>query len=121
MKNSQKITAKYNAIADVGGLRFQFFCDLSGAHVCTTEIIRANTPEKALEIAWETEGKQKFNHCEKCGKWISDAMYNAEVHECVECAPWENYPLYCPQCGNRIFDIERYCPKCGAPLRYEGE
>ncbi len=115
-----KQTANYKVIADSGGFRFQFFCDLSGARACTTKIIRTDSQEKALEIAWETEGKKEFNHCEKCGKWISDAMYNSEVHECVECAPWENYPRYCPQCGKRITDTKRFCPKCGALLRYEG-
>jgi len=117
---SGKPTAAYKVIADSGGDRFQFFCDLSGTRVCTTRIIRADTPEKALEIAWETEGRKEFNHCSKCGNWVSDVMFNAGVNECVECAPWENYPLYCPQCGKRITDTNRFCPKCGSQLRYEG-
>ncbi|MBQ4347074.1 MAG: hypothetical protein IJC39_01335 [Firmicutes bacterium] len=115
-----KSTAAYKVITDSGGICFQFFCELSGARLCTTKPIQADTPEKALETAWETEGRYKFNRCEKCGKWISDAMFNVDVHECVECAPWENYPLYCPQCGKRIFDVGKICPKCGASLRYEG-
>ena len=53
--------------------------------------------------------------CEKCGRWISDAMFNSEVHECVKCAPWENYPRYCPQCGIRILDIQKNCPMIYGP------
>jgi len=113
-------TAAYKVIADSGGVRFQFFCGLSGARVCTTGIIRADTPEKALEIAWETEGRMKLNRCAKCGSWVSAVMYNAGVNECVACAPWENYPLYCPRCGEKISDTNRFCPKCGSLLRYEG-
>ena len=115
-----KATAAYKVIADSGGLRFQFFCDLSGARACTTGVIYAGAPEKALRIAWGTEGKKNLNHCSKCGNWVSDAMYNASVHECVECAPWENYPLYCPRCGKRITDTRKFCDKCGNSLRYEG-
>ena len=115
-----KPTANYKIIADADGFRFQFFCDLSGARLCTTEIIRADSFEAALASAWESEGRREFNHCEKCGKWISDAMFNTDVHECVECAPWENYPLYCPQCGRKITDTKKYCPGCGVQLRYEG-
>ena len=115
-----KPTAAYKVIADSGGLRFQFFCDLSGARACTTGVIHADTPEKALEIAWETEGKKELNHCSKCGSWVSDAMFNASVHECVECAPWENYPLYCPQCGKRVTGTQKSCDQCKALLRYEG-
>lgn len=46
-----KPTASYKLIADAGGNRYQFFCDLSGALACTTEPIRADTPEEALMIA----------------------------------------------------------------------
>jgi len=113
-------TARFKVIADAGGDRYQFYCDLSGAHICTTGPIRAASPEQALSIAWETEGRREFNHCENCGKWVSDAMYNADVHECVECCPWENPPRYCPQCGKKLAGIGRLCPRCGAQLRYEG-
>ena len=74
-----KPTASYKLIADAGGNRYQFFCDLSGALACTTEPIRADTPEEALMIAWKREGRQHFNHCYKCGRWVSDVMYNADV------------------------------------------
>jgi len=114
-------TAQYEILSEPdGAVRIQFFCDLSGAMVCVTEPIHADTQEQALAIAWESEGKQNFNRCEKCGRWISDAMFNSEVHECVKCAPWENYPMYCHQCGNRITDTRKFCPKCGVLLRYEG-
>lgn len=115
-----KPTATYKIISDAGGNRYQFFCDLSGALACTTEPIRADTPEEELKIAWETTGKGAFNTCRKCGKYVSGAMFNADVHECVECAPWENPPNYCPQCGKKLSAPERFCPKCGAKLVYEG-
>lgn len=117
----KKPTANYKVIADTEGVRYQFFCDLSGARICTTRPIQADTPELALEIAWETEGKQAFNLCQKCGKWISDAMYNADIHQCVECTPWEIAPRYCPQCGKKIIDSMICCPRCGTELRYGGK
>ena len=120
MEPSHK-TAKYKILPDAdGAVRVQFFCDLSGALACTTEPIHADTPEQALEIAWKTAGKKEFNHCAKCGRYVSDVMFNAEVHECVKCAPWENYPLYCHQCGKKITEVTKLCPKCGVLLRYEG-
>ena len=115
-----KPTASYKLIADAGGNRYQFFCDLSGALACTTEPIRTDTPEEALMIAWKREGRQHFNQCHKCGRWVSDVMYNADVMECVDCAPWENVPKFCPQCGKRLPSPERFCSKCGAKLLYEG-
>ena len=77
-------------------------------------------PEEALMVAWKREGRQHFNHCHKCGRWVSDVMYNADVMECVDCAPWENVPKFCPQCGKRLPSPERFCSKCGAKLLYEG-
>ena len=38
--------------------------------------------------------RAKFNPCGRCGRWVSDVMYNADVHECVACAPWENLPHF---------------------------
>lgn len=116
----KKQTANYKVITDAEGFRYQFFCDLSGAHLCTTSPIQADTPEQALKLAWETEGKRVFNHCESCGKWISDAMFNADVHECVECSPWETQPRYCPKCGKKLAEIKKFCPRCGTQLQYEG-
>jgi len=113
-------TASYKVIADAGGIRYQFFCDLSGAHICTTRPVWADKPEQALKIAWETEGRQEFNRCENCGKWISDAMFNADVHECVECSPWEDPPRYCHHCGKKLLELKRCCPQCGVQLQYEG-
>lgn len=117
---TKRKNASYKVVADAGGNRYRFYCDLSGALLCTTKPYHAASPEQELELAWENEGKSEFNHCKKCGKWVSDVMYNADVLECVECAPWEDPPNFCPQCGKKLSTPERYCPKCGAKLLYEG-
>ena len=54
-----KPTASYKLIADAGGTRFQFFCDLSGAHACTSEPIRADTPEEAAFPESGTEAPEE--------------------------------------------------------------
>ncbi len=113
-------TANYKVIKDINGIRFQFFCDLSGAHACTTKPIRADTQEQALLLAWKAEGMKCFNYCQKCGRWASDVMYNADVLECVECSPWEEIPKFCPKCGKKLIQPKIFCSVCGAPLRYEG-
>ena len=115
---NENAMATYKVMEEKGGYRFQFFCDLSGALACTTALIPENTLEEALEIAWETEGKSHLNCCHKCGRYVSDVMYNADVLECVKCTPWENPPGFCQQCGRRLLDSDIHCPKCGAVVRY---
>ena len=114
-------TAVYKKISGAGGNRYRFYCALSGALACTTEPIRAETPEEELQFAWETVGRKHFNLCHKCGKWVIDAVYNAEVFECVECAPYEADPKFCKNCGVRIGTPARTCPACGHKLVYEGK
>lgn len=70
--------------------------------------------------AWEREGKECFNRCHRCGKWVIDAMYNAEVLECVVCAPYEAEPRFCKNCGHEVLSPSRVCPACGRKLIYEG-
>ena len=118
MAMKKQDTAKYRIIADSGGSSYRFFCELSGMAVCTTTPINGNTQEEELQIAWETEGKQHFNRCTRCGKWISDPMYNADTLQCVECSPWEEKPNFCSHCGKRIIISARFCPSCGTKLRY---
>lgn len=111
-------TARYIVIPSSEGNLFRFFCEISGANVCTTKPIKAETREKELKIAWETEGKKKFNFCIKCRRYVSDAMYNPDVCQCVDCAPWETFPNFCGHCGEKIPTRENYCRKCGARLLY---
>ena len=113
-------TARYKVIADSGGNRYSFFCDITGALLHTTDPIQAETQEQELETAWE-DARKYFNRCHKCGKWVSNAMYNADVAECVECAPWEDPPRYCSHCGKEITSAEIFCPRCGKRLQYGGE
>lgn len=117
----EKKVASHKAVTDGGGYRFLFYCDVSGAHVCTTrEIYRADTREAALTAAWQAEGRENFNHCHKCGRWVIDAVYNAEVLECVECAPYEAEPRFCKSCGIKLDAPVQNCPACGKKLIYEG-
>ena len=111
-------TARYKIIAGTEGNRYQFFCDLSGALVCTSEPVFLDKPEQELNFAWESEGKKHFNKCQKCGRWISDTVYNVETLECVECTPWEEEPSYCPHCGEKAQIGDIFCAKCKNRLRY---
>ena len=113
--------AKYKTVADDEGYRFLFYCEVSDAHVCTTKgIYHGDTQQEALLLAWQSEGSAQFNQCYKCGRWVIDAVYNAEVLECVECAPYESEPKYCKHCGVKIEAPVMHCPSCGKKLIYEG-
>ncbi len=114
-------TAAYKMISDAGGNRYKFYCEMSGALACTTKPIRANTLEEELQLAWETVGIKYFNLCHKCGRWVIDAVYNADVWECVECAPYEAEPNFCKNCGIKIEKPAGKCPACGHKLMYGGE
>lgn len=113
-------TAAYKIISDSGGNRYKFYCDLSGALLCTTKPYCAPNAESELELAWNEEGKQHFSLCHKCGKWVIDAMYNADALECVACAPWENTPEFCKFCGEKVSVSDAVCPRCGKQLIYGG-
>jgi len=114
----QHATASYRVIADAGGNRYSFFCDLSGAVLCTTNPVKAGTPEEELLIAWEQEGRQHFDLCRKCGRWVSGVMYNADVLHCVDCSPWEDRPHYCGKCGNKVAPSDTFCSVCKEKLQY---
>lgn len=116
-----KKTAAYKIIPGTDGNHYQFFCDLSGGLVCTTQPVKADTPGEELQLAWENEGRQHFNQCHKCGKWVTDAMYNPDVLSCVQCTPIEDYPVYCPKCGAKTQNPSNFCHICGAKLFYGGE
>ena len=115
-----RTTASFKRIIGSGGNRYLFYCDLSGALVCTTREISAVSETEELLIAWKTEGEQHFNRCHKCGRWVVDPMYNAEVLECVGCAPYEDVPDYCKSCGEKIMGTSKVCHICGERLVYEG-
>lgn len=121
MYQQKNKTATYRIITDEDGRRrYRFFCDISGAVGCTTKPQGGKASEQELMSAWESEGRECFNHCHKCGKWVSDVMYNADVLECVFCAPWEDKPKYCPHCGEAVSGEENKCKRCGSHLRYQG-
>lgn len=110
--------ARYKILKSYEGNRYQFFCEISGALVYTSGLILLNTPEQELKFAWENEGKKHFNMCQQCGRWVSDAVYNVETLECVECSPWEEEPLYCPHCGEKVQPGDFFCERCRKRLKY---
>ena len=112
--------ARYKILAAADGNRYQFYCDVSGALVCTTEPIFLPDPEQEAQFAWESDGRKCFSLCHRCGRWVSDAVYNVDTLECVECSPWEEEPSYCPHCGTLVRGAEVFCLKCGGRLRYGG-
>lgn len=116
-----KNTAAYKIVSDTDGNRYKFYCDISGAHACTTKPYRAETPENELMLAWENEGKAYFNLCRKCGRWVISAVYNPEVFECTDCAPFEHENRFCKFCGAVVDADVRYCPSCKRKLHYEGD
>ena len=120
MATNGHTTAQYKIITDSGGNRYHFFCESSGMLVCITSPIRADTQEEELKLAWETEGKKHFNVCNKCSKHVSDAMYNADTGECVDCSVWEAKPNFCAHCGKKNTKKDIFCRKCGTRLRYGG-
>ena len=120
MERNDHRTASYRIIADAGGSRYRFFCDVSGMAMCTTKPLPAVSAEHLLQ-AWETEGRPCFNRCNRCGKWVSDVMYNADTGQCILCSPWEEQPLFCPDCGNQAPLTDLFCSKCGRKLQYKEE
>ncbi len=112
--------AAYKIINDSGGSRYRFFCDLSGARVYTSDLIKEEADDKTLEKVWEM-ARSEFNRCEKCGRFVSDTMYNADTFMCVDCSPWENPPKFCKHCGKPAPRPDVFCRKCGFALRYEEE
>lgn len=116
-----KETADYMILSGTESNRYRFYCGVSGAAVCTTGPVRADTGEDELRIAWENEGKRHFNFCRKCGRWVCDAMYNPDVLACVDCTPLEAAPLYCKHCGEKVPGTDFFCRKCGFKLKYGGE
>ena len=118
MANDSHKTAAYKVVPTSDGRRYRFFCDLSGCLVCETEAYAMASPEEELEKAWLSEGKKNFNLCHKCGRWVDTVMFNADVLECVDCAPWENDPKYCPFCGKKVTTDAENCAFCGKRLLY---
>ena len=110
-------TATCRKLFEPGGIRYQFFCDVSGALVCTTDVCTDDDPVRA----WKDEAKKNFSRCQRCGRWVSDPMYNAETMKCVQCSPWEEQPAFCPQCGKKVAEDATFCHCCRARLRYASE
>ena len=114
-------TASYKIIRSDEGNVYCFYCDLSGALLCKTKPYKSDDEDEELYEAWMSEGREHFNLCHKCGKWVIDVMYNPDVFNCVKCSPIEDIPDYCPMCGEKTDDSVTFCRKCGARLMYGGE
>lgn len=140
----EKRIADYKIIKDKDGNRYKFYCELSGALVCTSDVYAADTPEEELWLAWENEGKKAFNPCHKCGKLVADVVFNVEVLQCVECAPFETNAMgdteelryknmesfgfgpnimrktkVCTKCGQMVKRRMKNCPACSEKLPME--
>lgn len=134
----KKSTADYKVKNCDSGNAYTFYCDLSGAQVCTTQPVKAEKQADELDLAWKSEGERHFNRCQKCGKWVIDALYNVDVLECVECAPYEKEDLrynlletygfgpnvmkrkkVCMNCGFVSDANHTVCVKCGNDLLEE--
>ena len=111
-------TADYKIIEKDGGRCYRFFCEASGIAMATTHSYRCENPDRELEMAWTEEGRKHFNLCHKCGRWVCDAMYNADVLHCVDCTPWENKPKFCSHCGTKVAITDIFCRRCGTKLQY---
>ncbi len=120
-KNSRRIAPYIIVEETTSGKVFRFFCEASGAAVCTTKPVRADTKSEALKLAWNSEGKESLHLCHACGRWVCNAMYNADVFNCVDCSPWEDPPNFCPKCGIQVPQGDTFCRKCGVRLMYGGE
>lgn len=118
MSAEERKTAEYKIIRTPEGNRYRFYCGISKMAVFTTKPFKFEDPEEELEAAWKSEGENHMNHCEKCGKWVCNAMYNPDVLQCVDCTPWEEKPNYCSHCGKKISPSAEFCNACGAKLRY---
>lgn len=119
MARERNKTAPYRIIKEKMGNRYCFYCESSGALACISKPMNSISGEKELQMVWEHEGRSHFNQCHKCGKWVIDEMYNADVLQCVDCAPWENRPRFCPQCGRKVYSSGGYCTHCGTKLQYK--
>ena len=89
---SEVKTAKYEVIPCIFGNKYKFFEDLSGALIVETRRVKADS---------------------------QDMMFNADVHNCVKCTPWEMRPHYCSVCGNSVTLTDKECSICGSELQYK--
>lgn len=119
MTNNPHKTAAYKIIPGRGGNRYSFFCELSKMLVCTTGTYYSENPEKELSLAWQSEGKENFNVCHKCGRWVDSVVFNPDVLMCVDCAPLEEEAKYCKHCGKKTNDGDVVCSVCGKRLLYK--
>lgn len=87
MHHAPRHTATYRVLQDSGGMRFRFFCEVSGAAICTTAPAQPQPINAALDKAWLSEGREHFSLCHRCGRWVSDLMYNPNTLQCVDCSP----------------------------------
>lgn len=120
MRDTVLSIARHRIRPEREGNRYQFFCEASGVLACTTSPRRADCVQQELREAWESEGREHFNRCHRCGRWVVDAMYNADTMECVDCSPWEETPQFCPICGAKAPPGQIRCPSCAGRLRYGG-
>ena len=108
------------AMTDMGRERCEAL--VPSSNMTEIQRMQAETEEAALALAWEREGRREFNHCPRCGRYVSSAMFNVNAECCIDCAPWEDeYPAFCHHCGHKLSEADaRFCPRCGARLLVGG-
>ena len=135
---------KYKLIREPTGSRYRFYCELSGATIYTSPIMKEQPSEFLRNQIWEQKARQHFNQCPQCGRWVFNTLFNADTLKCVECSPWEisaaqpyakehyeNMQQYgfgeeamkqitlCQNCGAISNSIYQFCQECGQPLTNE--
>jgi len=76
-------TAIYMVIPSEGGHRYRFLCEDTVTPVCTTSVYASPDPFQTALTAWEKEGRQHFELCPRCGKWIAADSYPAHASHCT--------------------------------------
>lgn len=80
-----EFTAPHTVRMSAEGVRYTFYCDLTGEPVFTTAPIAHCTPQEELACAI-AEARPHFNRCIRCGKWICDNAYSIDEMLCIRCA-----------------------------------
>ncbi len=80
-----EFTAKYIMTSEDGYFRFKFCCGIC-ENTFVTGRISAASADEAFKLA-ANEGRNHFNRCYQCKRWVCDWHYNEDEMVCEDCAP----------------------------------